>query len=61
MASANIPAAAGDVQSGIIAKMGGDAALNAVCADLGRAVRFVRDEVTNAAEGSDQCDRRGVA
>ena len=50
MASANIPAAAGDVQSGILAKMGGDMAMNAVC-PVWEGLRLIRDEVTNAAEG----------
>ena len=50
MASANIPAAAGDIQSGILAKMGGDAGMNAVC-PIWEGLRLVRDEVTNAAEG----------
>ena len=50
MASANIPAAASDIQQGIIAKMGGDMAMNAVC-PVWEGLRLIRDEVTNAAEG----------
>ena len=51
MASANVPAAASNVQSGILAKLGAaDAGMNAV-APIWEGLRLVRDEVTNAAEG----------
>ena len=53
MASANIPAAAGDVQSGILAKLGGDMAMNAVL-PLWEGLRLIRDEVTNADKGQIQ-------
>ena len=54
MASANIPAVASDVQSGIIAKLGAaDSAMNAV-APIWEGLRLVHDEVTNADKGQIQ-------
>ena len=53
MASANIPAASGSVQQGILAKLGGDAVINAVC-PIWEGLRLIRDEVTNAAKGQIQ-------
>ena len=50
MASANIPAAASDVQQGIIAKLGAPGAMNAVC-PIWEGLKLIRDEVTNAAKG----------
>ena len=51
MASAHIPAAAGNVQSGILAKLGAaDGGMNAV-APIWEGVKLIRDEVTNAASG----------
>lgn len=54
MASANIPAAASDIQQGILAKLGAmDSALNAVC-PIWEGMKLIRDEVTNAANGQIQ-------
>ena len=53
MASANIPAAGGNVQSGILAKLGAADAINAVC-PIWEGMRLIRDEVTNAAKGQIQ-------
>ena len=53
MASANIPAASGTVQSGIIAKLGAESAMNAVC-PIWEGLRLIRDEVTNADKGQIQ-------
>ena len=53
MASANIPAAAGDIQSGILAKLGAADAMNAVC-PIWEGIKLIRDEVTNAAKGQIQ-------
>ena len=54
MASANIPAVASTIQSGIIAKLGAaDAGMNAV-APIWEGLRLVRDEVTNADKGQIQ-------
>ena len=53
MASANIPAAASSVQSGIVAKLGADAGMNAVC-PIWEGLRLIRDEVTQAAAGQIQ-------
>ena len=51
MASANIPAAASDVQQGILAKLGAqDGFYNAVC-PVWEGLRLIRDEVTQAAQG----------
>ena len=51
MASANIPAAASDVQQGILAKLGAmDGFYNAVC-PVWEGLRLIRDEVTQAASG----------
>ena len=50
MASSNVPAVASTIQQGIIAKMGGDMAMNSVC-PIWEGVRLIRDEVTSAAEG----------
>ena len=51
MASANIPAAASNVQSGILAKLGaGDGSYSAV-APIWEGLKLIRDEITNAAEG----------
>ncbi len=50
MASANVPAVSSTIQEGILAKMGGDMAMNAVC-PVWEGLRLIRDEVTNAAEG----------
>lgn len=51
MASAHIPAAAANVQSGILAKLGAaDGGMNAV-APIWEGVKLIRDEVTNAASG----------
>ena len=53
MASANIPAAASNIQSGILAKLGAAGAVNAVC-PIWEGLRLIRDEVTNAASGQIQ-------
>ena len=53
MASANIPAAASDIQQGIIAKLGAESAMNAVC-PVWEGLRLLRDEVTNADKGQIQ-------
>ena len=53
MASANIPAASGNIQSGILAKLGAADAMNAVC-PIWEGVKLIRDEVTNAAKGQIQ-------
>ena len=53
MASANIPAAGSNIQSGILAKLGAADAINAVC-PLWEGLRLIRDEVTNAAQGQIQ-------
>ena len=53
MASANIPAAASNVQQGILAKLGAPDAINAVC-PIWEGLRLIRDEVTNAAKGQIQ-------
>ena len=51
MASANIPAAASDIQQGILAKLGAmDGFYNAVC-PVWEGIRLIRDEVTQAASG----------
>ena len=51
MASANIPAAASNVQQGILAKLGAqDGFYNAVC-PVWEGLRLIRDEVTQAASG----------
>ncbi|MYK89159.1 MAG: hypothetical protein F4018_12945 [Acidobacteria bacterium] len=51
MASANIPAAASNIQQGILAKMGAqDGFYNAVC-PVWEGLRLIRDEVTQAASG----------
>ena len=51
MASAHIPAAAANIQSGILAKLGAaDGGMNAV-APIWEGVKLIRDEVTNAASG----------
>ena len=54
MASANIPAVASTIQSGILAKLGAaDSGMNAV-APIWEGLRLVRDEVTNADKGQIQ-------
>ena len=54
MASANIPAVASTIQSGIIAKLGAmDSGMNAV-APIWEGLRLIRDEVTNADKGQIQ-------
>ena len=54
MASANIPAAASSIQSGILAKLGAaDSGMNAVC-PIWEGLRLIRDEVTQAAAGQIQ-------
>ena len=51
MASANVPAAASNVQQGILAKLGADdGAMNAV-APVWEGLKLIRDEVTGAASG----------
>ena len=51
MASANIPAPASDIQSGILAKLGADdGAMNAV-GPVWEGLKLIRDEVTGAASG----------
>ena len=51
MASANIPAAASNIQQGILAKLGAmDGYYNAVC-PVWEGLRFIRDELTAAADG----------
>ena len=51
MASANIPAAASNIQQGILAKLGAqDGFYNAVC-PVWEGLRLIRDEVTQAASG----------
>ena len=52
MASANIPAAAGQIQSGILAKLGAGT-MNAVC-PIWEGIKLIRDEVTNAEKGQIQ-------
>ena len=54
MASANIPAAASNIQQGILAKLGGEGAgMSAVC-PIWEGLKLIRDEVTNAAKGQIQ-------
>ena len=53
MASANIPAAASNVQQGLLAKLGAPDAVNAVC-PIWEGLRLIRDELTNAASGQIQ-------
>ncbi len=54
MASANIPAPASNVQSGILAKLGGEGAgMSAIC-PIWEGLKLIRDEVTNAAKGQIQ-------
>ena len=53
MASANVPAAASNIQSGILAKMGAADGMNAVC-PVWEGLRLIRDEVTNADKGQVQ-------
>ena len=53
MASANIPAAASNIQSGILAKMGAADGMSAVC-PVWEGLRLIRDEVTNADKGQVQ-------
>ena len=53
MASANVPAAASNVQQGILAKLGAADAINAI-APIWEGMRLIRDEVTNAAKGQIQ-------
>ena len=53
MASANVPAADDNVQSGILAKMGAADGMNAVCA-VWEGLKLIRDEVTNADKGQVQ-------
>ena len=54
MASANIPAVASTIQSGIIARLGAmDSGMNAV-APIWEGLRLIRDEVTNADKGQIQ-------
>ena len=50
MASANIPAAASMIQSGILAKLGTTEAINAVC-PVWEGMRLIRDEITDADKG----------
>ena len=50
MASANVPAASGSVQQGILAKLGAADAINAVC-PIWEGLRLIRDEISNAAKG----------
>ena len=50
MASANIPAASGNIQSGILAKLGAVESINAVC-PIWEGLKLIRDEVTNATKG----------
>ena len=52
-ASANVPDATGDVQQGILAKLGAEAAMSAVC-PIWEGLRLIRDEVTNSAKGQVQ-------
>ena len=49
-ASSNIPAASGNIQQGILAKLGGEAMLNAVL-PVWEGLKLIRDEITNAAQG----------
>ena len=58
MASANIPAVAGNNQEGILAKLGGDGAMNAV-APVWEGVALIRDEITQAAKGIISVTARG--
>ena len=53
MASANIPAASSNVQSGILAKLGAESGMSAVCA-VWEGLKLIRDEVTNADKGQIQ-------
>ena len=53
MASANIPDAASNVQSGILAKMGAADGMNAVC-PVWEGLKLIRDEVTNSDKGQVQ-------
>ena len=50
MASANIPAAASNIQQGILAKLGAVDSINAVC-PIWEGLKLIRDDVTNAAKG----------
>ena len=50
MASANVPAASGNIQQGILAKLGAVDSINAV-APIWEGLKLIRDEVTNAAKG----------
>ena len=52
-ASANVPAAASDIQSGILAKMGAADGMNAVC-PIWEGLKLIRDEITNADKGQVQ-------
>ncbi len=53
MASANIPAASGQIQSGILAKLGAADGMNAVC-PIWEGLKLIRDEITNADKGQIQ-------
>ena len=53
MASANIPAAASNVQSGILSKLGAVDGWNAVC-PIWEGLKLIRDEITNADSGKVQ-------
>ena len=50
MASANVPAAASNIQQGILAKLGADGFMNAVM-PVWEGLKLIRDEVTQAAAG----------
>ena len=50
MASANVPDAASNVQQGILAKLGVESAMSAVC-PVWEGLRLIRDEITSASKG----------
>ena len=52
-ASANVPDATGNVQQGVIAKLGAEASMSAVC-PIWEGLRLIRDEVTNSDKGQVQ-------
>ena len=53
MASANVPDASSDVQQGILAKMGAESAMSAVC-PVWEGLRLIEDRVTNSDKGQVQ-------
>ena len=60
MASANLPAAASNVQSGILAKLGaGDGSYNAVC-PIWEGLKLIRDEVRTPPAADQRHGRRAA-